>query len=380
MSSRFSKTFLISASILIVVFLVFQPIYSANAAGLVPCGRSQDDPTTPENETRKCETCDLLVLGSTIINFILFTITPAVAVLLYLIAGFMIILGGANPRQVTTGRNIFKTTTYGLFIVFGAWMIANTVLKSLAGDGKFTKKWYEVTCENSTGQAPTGTPVGGTGGGGGGLGGGGEFGGGGASGDWGACMFNGVDYAKFNLCTGQARPGGCGTSLCSQYVPSIERYADGAATAALLKTVMVIESDCKIGAATGSSYGLMQIQPGTANMFRNRCSITELVTSSWLTNPANADKSICLGAAYINSIAGGACGAQPRKIYAGYNAGPGNCADSIDCSNVQSCDKGVMQKWECPFDNPQQTVCNTRFYQTKQGSTYVNYCLDNLGF
>ncbi|MBI2064043.1 MAG: transglycosylase SLT domain-containing protein [Candidatus Yanofskybacteria bacterium] len=369
----FYKTLLISASILFVVFLIFQPIYSTNAAGLVPCGQSEDDPaTTDVIESNSCTTCDVLVLGSRVINFILFTVTPAIAVLLFLIAGFMILLGGANPGLVTTGKNIFKTTVYGLLLIFGAWMITNTVLKSIAGEGPFTGKWNEVTC---AGGGVGG--VGGVGGGGGGSGGGGVGGGGGETL---ACIFNGVDYASFNLCTGQNRPGGCGTSLCSQYSSSIDNYAGGAATAALLKTMMVIESDCNIRAATGSSYGLMQIRPSTANLFRNRCGIPEIVTPGWLINPANADKSICLAAAFINSIAAGSCGAEPRNIYAGYNAGPGNCVQSDDCSGDQSCDGGAVKRWECPYDNSQHTVCNTGFYQTKQGAAYVNYCLDNLGF
>lgn len=343
----------------------------------MPCGQSEDDLTTTDIiESNPCTTCDLLVLGSTIINFILFTITPAVAVLLYLVAGFMILLGGASPGQINTGKNIFKTTTYGLFIVFGAWMITNTVLKSIAGDSQFTSEWFKVTCSNSGvggGDVSDGTD--------GNIGSSGDVSGGGnESGETLACTFNGVDYSTFDLCTGQSRPGGCGTSSCSQYSSSIDNYADGAATAALLKTMMVIESDCNIRAATASSYGLMQIRPSTANQYRNRCGITELITSSWLTNPANADKSICLAAAFINSIAAGSCGAEPRNIYAGYNAGPGNCVVSSDCSGEQSCDGEAVKRWECPYNNSEHTVCNTGFYQTKQGAAYVNYCLDNLGF
>ena len=143
---------------------------------------------------------------------------------------------------------------------------------------------------------------------------------------------------------------------------------------------MVIESDCNIKAGTSSSYGLMQLRPETANMFKSACSVTENITSSWLTNPANADKSICIGAAFIRSLAAGTCGSEPRNIYAGYNAGPGNCAASSDCANDKSCSGGTVKRWECPYDNPQHSVCNTGMYETKQGATYVNYCLNNLGF
>ena len=380
------------------VFLIYPVV---NAAGLVPCGRSQDDPSTPDvNETRPCTICDIFALISRIINFVLFTILPVVAALFYLIGGLMILLSRGDPGLIATGKNWFWNTTWGLVIIFGAWMITNTVLKSLVGDSDISNSWFRIECTttvegnpspptryacNSLNQCvinPNGayindptcggkcvaisspslspsppsssTPL--------------------------ACMYNGVNYATLNLCNGQQRPGGCGGSRCSQYVSSINRYANGAATVQLLKTIMVIESDCNMSAHTGSSYGLMQLQTATANQFKNRCGVTENITPAWLTNPANADKSICIAAAYINSIAAGTCGSQPRNIYAGYNAGSGNCAPSRDCANDKSCDGGVVKKWECPYDNQQHTICNTGMYETKQGATYVNYCLNNLGF
>lgn len=144
MPNRLSKIFIITAAMFFVVFLFFQPTYNANAA-LVTCG-------TTTNPT-PCGVCDILVLGSNIINFVIFTMVPAIAVLLYLIAGFLILLGGANPGFVSTGKSIFKTTTGGVIIVFTSWMITNTVLKSLAGNGLFTADWNKVTCSmTSTGQ------------------------------------------------------------------------------------------------------------------------------------------------------------------------------------------------------------------------------------
>lgn len=111
----------------------------------MPCGRAGQP---------ACTTCDIFVLASNIINFVIFTLVPAIAVLLYLWAGFMILMGGANPGWIATGTGIFKTTTWGLVIVFTSWMITNTVLKSLAGDSIFTKDWNKVTCTAGLGQPP----------------------------------------------------------------------------------------------------------------------------------------------------------------------------------------------------------------------------------
>lgn len=200
-----------------------------------------------------------------------------------------------------------------------------------------------------------------------------------------ACMFSGL-----NLCEGKSRPGGCGGSVCSQYNASIAKYASGAATVALIKAFMVIESDCNIKAGTGSSYGLMQIQPATATRFKSRCSVTENITTSWLTDPKNADKSICIGVEYIKSIAAGTCGSQPRNIYAGYNGGDagaaGACAVSRDCATEKSCDGGSVRRWECLYDDAEHKTCNggsdinSGYNQTKQGGTYITYCVAHPGF
>ena len=210
------------------------------------------------------------------------------------------------------------------------------------------------------------------------------------------CIFQGTNYSTFNLCTGQGRPGGCGERTrdrCSQYLPSITRYAHGAASANMLKTFMVIESDCNINAATASSFGLMQLSVGTANGFANRCGIEPgSITSAWLTNPANADKSICIASYFIDSLAQGSCGPQARHIYAGYNAGPLYCRESNDCGDGSddliaegnppelNCDSQYVRKWECPYADKQHTICECGLYETKQGATYATYCFNNIGF
>lgn len=125
----------------------------------------------------------------------------------------------------------------------------------------------------------------------------------------------------------------------------------------------------------------MQISPATVNgdaSLRSRCGVAAVIDGNWLKNPLNADASICLGAGIINKYAA-ACGSNPRNIYAAYNAGSGNCSPSADCSSDTSCSGGAMQRWECPFDT-QKTVCNTGMQETRQGATYVNYCLTHLGF
>ncbi len=524
---------------------------------LVPCGATNPDGT----KQLPCQTCDVLKLVKNISDFILTYLVPGLATLLFLWAGFLILLGGGIPSQVKSGINIFKTTAYGIAIMMLAWLIVNTVLRTIAGDQNTADQWWKLECrENSifsdakegavagetlmisgvelygatandaiiiwytnkpattqirladeltaevqektighsvrlTGLLPNNTyevvaisvdetgyraesspfkfttstgedpalvnP---------------EIGvalsfvtdndlpdavfnqnysttlrakggnppyrfiprGGGVALPPGlslssdgtisgkpsvvnstgtnfivdvqdsssppttiyrlftlkvqrvieaACLFSGT-----NLCQGKSRPGGCGGAVCSQYLSSINKYAGGAATASLLKALMVVESDCIIKKSSGSSYGLMQLQPETANRYRTLCGVgvNEDINAGWLTSPQNADKSICIAVEYVKSIAAGTCGTQPRNIYAGYNggdAGPaGACAPSVDCKDQRSCDGGAVRRWECLYDNPEHTICNggadinSGYNQTKQGATYLNYCMANPGF
>ena len=514
--NRFPKIFLIFVLVLVGLFLIYPVV---NAASLVPCGRNTG---TPE-EMRPCTTCDLFSLSSRIVNFVLFTVVPAVAVLFYLIGGLMILLSRGSPGLVATGKNFFWNTTWGLVMIFSAWMITNTVLKSLVGDNDISNNWYKIECTSTVQQpppstqtytcssenrcvvAPSGTvgkhatsncnnecqKTGGT------LsitttslsdaivgqeyshfvtvsGGttpytfyttsGGMPPGldlyedssvGGVPTTAGQftftvevtdsstpaqsatgtvkitvkpvgatptptptptptltssptptptvtsgvqCLFNGI-----NLCQGQplklsggklvpdSRPV-CGTSTCNQYTSALTSAAQKTGISLnLLKATIYKESACQISAANtgGNSYGLMQLQPGTANTFRQYCGVSETITSSWLTNPANATASICIGAYFYKSLADGACGFSPRNILAGYSAGPGRCQASRDCANDTSCEGKTVQQWECLYDNPQHTVCNgdntvigaaSKLNETRYSVVNKLYCVDHPGF
>ncbi|MEK7154260.1 MAG: putative Ig domain-containing protein, partial [Patescibacteria group bacterium] len=154
--NRFSKIFLVFLFVLVGLFLIYP---AANAAeecrgGLVPCGRLCDDPTTPEDETRPCTTCDVFALASRVINFVLFTLVPIIAVLFYLIGGLMILLSRGSPGLVATGKNFFWNTTWGLVIIFGSWMIVNTVIKSIAKDKDISDSWFKIVCTSTIQQPP----------------------------------------------------------------------------------------------------------------------------------------------------------------------------------------------------------------------------------
>lgn len=129
------------------VFMIAIPLI-ALAAGLVPCGRTGSDATASEKEP--CSLCHLFVLGETIATELTTTIAPMLAVLAFAIAGFKILTSGGSPGARQEGIKIIRNTIIGLLIVFGAWIIIDVLLSSLAGTffktSGGTMPWNTIEC------------------------------------------------------------------------------------------------------------------------------------------------------------------------------------------------------------------------------------------
>ena len=58
-------------------------------------------------------------------------------------------LGGANPGMLSTGKSMFKNTFLGLLIVMLTWLITNTLIQSLADPSIFGGgPWYSLSCSD----------------------------------------------------------------------------------------------------------------------------------------------------------------------------------------------------------------------------------------
>jgi hypothetical protein len=126
---------------------------------IVPCGYGSIDSLTglricPININLQycveCTKCELWHLLKHIIDFLLIVAAPVLATLFFIIAGVYMMLGGANPGMLSTGKNMFKNTFIGLLLVMMAWLITNTLIQSLVnpsvyGTGPGTQ-WYSFTC------------------------------------------------------------------------------------------------------------------------------------------------------------------------------------------------------------------------------------------
>lgn len=142
---NFSKIILILLLLAVIATpLVSLAEYSAKK-GLVPCGSTASG-------VEYCSLCHLYVLIQNILDFVMWYIAPVVAVLAIGIAGFKILISGANPGQRADGYKIIKTTITGLAIMFAAWVVMNEALlfftsSQMTGTATIlTNPWNEVKC------------------------------------------------------------------------------------------------------------------------------------------------------------------------------------------------------------------------------------------
>jgi hypothetical protein len=379
---------------------------SGAKGGLVPCGRLQDDPSTKDvNETKPCTTCDIFALASRVMNFILFTLVPAVAVLFYLLGGLMILLSRGSPGLVTTGKNFFWNTTWGLVIIFGAWMITNTVLKSIVGDKDVSKNWFRIECTGVVQQPPTITKY--------------------ACGSENKCVVNpngkyindpncGDECAaamagtcKGKDCTGDTanicgpvNPGdNCNISAMSALSTDITAGAgnkticSGVDTVKLLKAIIANESDGKVDlvSSDGLSAGPFQLTVETASNYKSACGVSETIDFNWLKRTDTVSKQACIAAEFIKTLVG-ICGCDVRQLAAGYNGGgkgKGACDVSTNCGSAAAAEGGQcsmcpnqtrsMKRWECLWDSNDHTACNIdrengSFAPTRKYAPRVEYC------
>ncbi len=97
--------------------------------GLVPCGRSCDDPTTDEiDESDPCQLCDFFVMLDKWIDRLLFMVVPPLAVLMIAIGGGMYIISQGQPEMLSRAKRLFTAVVIGLLIIYGAFLIIGTLL------------------------------------------------------------------------------------------------------------------------------------------------------------------------------------------------------------------------------------------------------------
>ena len=122
---------------------------------IVPCGGIDVN----GNPQPKCSQCELLHLVDNLMDFILIAAAPILATFFFIAAGLYIMLGGAKPDMLATGKRMFTSAMIGIIIVMLAWLITNTLITTLIAPtvtnvpsgGTFTfnsANWFNLACGN----------------------------------------------------------------------------------------------------------------------------------------------------------------------------------------------------------------------------------------
>lgn len=145
--------------LLFFIFLLIAPIYTTNAAGVVPCGNGLTDP---------CTICHFIVGFKNLIDWGR-NILIALSITSLSIAGVMYVISSGDPEMIKRAKSLAVNTVIGFSLMLGAWLIINTTFwifsaKSAPVDsvekynlGLEAKSWDTFTCSTaSSSTAPTG--------------------------------------------------------------------------------------------------------------------------------------------------------------------------------------------------------------------------------
>ncbi len=112
---------------------IFLPIFSANA-GLVPCGLSNDDSSTPNiKEDQPCTLCHLIIGIQNIVSFGLKLLITVAAVGIF-ISGVMYIISSGSEEMMKNAKAFLTASLTGFTITLMAWFFVYTVMWILSAD------------------------------------------------------------------------------------------------------------------------------------------------------------------------------------------------------------------------------------------------------
>jgi hypothetical protein len=106
------------------------PADTQSAAGLLPCGTSE---FRGKGDTKNefCQICHIFILIQNSLKLLWFFVVAPVAAILFLYAGLLLITASASAALYQKGKTIITSTIIGLFIIFFAWILIDTVMKLL---------------------------------------------------------------------------------------------------------------------------------------------------------------------------------------------------------------------------------------------------------
>ena len=114
--------------------------------GLVSCTGGTTSGTT--NNLPTCTSlCDLFKTGQNIIYFMMTLAVLAIAPIMIVIGGIMMLISAGSETQVSSGRKMVTGAVIGIAIALGAFIIVNTFFVGIAIiTGGTPRSWFDIKC------------------------------------------------------------------------------------------------------------------------------------------------------------------------------------------------------------------------------------------
>jgi uncharacterized membrane protein HdeD (DUF308 family) len=292
--------------------------------GLIPC------------EGAECTACDFVKLGNSLLVWLIGVLMVVFAIIAAY-AGFRLVTSAGNVEAKSDAKSKLTNAIIGLIIVLAAWILVDTIMRGLlsGGTGEISGygPWSKIEC--------------------------------GVQYD----VFARIFHPTVDGSRGVASVGGVG-SLDPAAISALADISapDGkvqAAAAAVgldaeqtrnLQALMRVESGgCANKVSPVGALGCMQIMPETAKQYDPSLkNLSDAEVRNKLLN--DDDYNIALGAKIYQDLYAAYSGDEV-KVFAAYNGGPGANLPSRDCP-------GLM-RWQCEWDNPEHTIPNTGYIETR---------------
>lgn len=118
---------------------------TSSSGGLVPCGRTADDPATPlpADESKPCTVCHIVVGANGVIQWGM-NIMTIIAITVIFAMGVLYVVSAGNTGMMQTAKSGMLAALIGFAVMLLAWLIVNIVLTVLADTTSSNKPFKDL--------------------------------------------------------------------------------------------------------------------------------------------------------------------------------------------------------------------------------------------
>ena len=109
--------------------------------GIVTCGCGTPAMDADGKCTNCCEIGDFFTMAADIYSFIVKYIATTLATIMIIVGAIFMLTSAGDPGRAGTGKNMIKFAIIGLVLVFGSWLIIDSLLKLMG----YTQNWQSLS-------------------------------------------------------------------------------------------------------------------------------------------------------------------------------------------------------------------------------------------